>query len=848
MKNLLLMVTVICIIPFMAFGQQIIDEFDQEPADTSYWYYEISENADTAKSYTDLTYVDDPVKSGEKALHIDYGAHDIETWGGYSKIEHWHPDSNSVYDFSAFDTLSLWYNNVSAQSLEGRVNFRLELFDVSDAENGNKTYSSSESEFYYSFHYILDDEPGWQQIKLVLKDGRFDPNLDEWGGEAFNRTGWAGITGNDQLDLDKIKGWGFEFSISGSGSDEVSEGSIVFDRMELIGPADVSVIFFNGNAIPSTVTLEAPWSGSAVVAEGEGYTEGTNAIKWEGGAQWAGPVFALDSPKNLQFSWMEDSVKFKIKAPAGIGQLRLHFSDTDEDGEGTEDWPYEAHYFLEEAAVGYDGTWKEVAIPLSDFNRNGGFWAGDHLEEGMLDSSKVKKFGILASGGDISGNTIYLDDVWTGNPIIDIEAPPPPTNISGIAQDYYNLVIWQDSENETDETYDVYASMEPITNLEDENVDLIASGVSEDVQSVPHYLRYPLQDKEVDVYYAVVCSDAAGNESDPGMAASATTNTAEGIATISPTPPANFAADGLFGEWDASGIQPFVLSPDNGYVPAGLSWEVTDGDDLTGTVWIAVDDDYLYVAGDVIDDVYNFGAGDWWNQDALEMFIGLYDYRGAKHQAYQRGAEPDYKVIFKEDELATEPTWETLAVPDDGNYYFEGFNPDYVFEAKISLDSILKETDERFYPVRGMRLPFELYFHDNDGSHEGNLAMSPYNTDHAWQSPTEWVYTWIGDTTHPVTALEDETPVVAQSYSLDQNYPNPFNPATTIEYSIANQGRVQIDIYNVVGQKVKSLLDEQKSRGTYQVQFDGSELSSGIYFYRIQAGDYTQTRKMILMK
>ncbi len=848
MKYLLRIVTMLCFIPFMLSAQEILDEFDQEPADTTYWGYEISENADSTKSYTDLMYVTDPVKSGDGALQVDWGAHNIEVWGGYSKFEHWHPDSNSVYDFSAFDTLSLWYNNTTASSLEGRVHFRLELYDVSNSENGNKTYSATESEFYYSFHYILDNEPGWQQIKIVLKDGRYDPELDEWGGEAFNRTGWAGITGNDQLDKDKIKGWGFEFSINGAGEGDYSEGTIVFDRMELIGPSTVSVVFFNGRAVPSNVTLEAPWSGSARVVEDAGYTEGTSAIEWQGGAQWAGPVFALESPKNLQFSWQEDSVKFKIKAPAGIGQLRLHFSDSDEDGEGTDDWPYEAHYFLEEADVNYDGTWKEIAIPLSDFDRNGGFWAGDHLEEGMLDSSKVQKFGILASGGDITGNTIYLDDVWTGNPIIDIIPPEAPTNLSTVVQDYYNLIIWQDVEGEFEETYDVYASREPIENLEDPMVDLIAEGIDEDVQSAVHHLRYPLQDTEVEYYYAVVCNDAAGNAGDPGLISSPVSNTAKGIATISLDVPQDFAADGDFSDWDGSGIMPFVLTPDNGYVPAGYSWEITDANDLTGTIWMAIDDDYLYVAGDVIDDVYNYGAGEWWNQDALEMFIGLYDYRGAKHNVYQRGEEPDYKIIFKEDELATEPTWQTLAVPDDGNYFFEGYNPDYVFEAKISLDSIRKETDYRFHPERGMRLPFELYFHDNDGSHEGNLAMSPYNTDHAWQSPTEWVYTWIGDTTNVATAIDDNNGIMARSYNLMQNYPNPFNPTTTIEYTLAKSGRVTINIFNVVGQKVKTVLNERQVHGTHKVAFDGSELSSGIYFYRIQAGSFTKTMKMILMK
>ncbi len=86
------------------------------------------------------------------------------------------------------------------------------------------------------------------------------------------------------------------------------------------------------------------------------------------------------------------------------------------------------------------------------------------------------------------------------------------------------------------------------------------------------------------------------------------------------------------------------------------------------------------------------------------------------------------------------------------------------------------------------------------------------------------------------------------SFNLGQNFPNPFNPVTTISYTMPNNGNVTLKVYNVLGKEIITLVNEYKQSGTYNVQFDGSKLSSGIYLYKIQAGDFTQVKKMILLK
>ena len=85
-------------------------------------------------------------------------------------------------------------------------------------------------------------------------------------------------------------------------------------------------------------------------------------------------------------------------------------------------------------------------------------------------------------------------------------------------------------------------------------------------------------------------------------------------------------------------------------------------------------------------------------------------------------------------------------------------------------------------------------------------------------------------------------------FELKQNYPNPFNPVTIIQYTIGSKQTVKVKVYDIIGNEIVTLVNNEQSEGKYEVKFDGSLLSSGIYFYKLQAGDFTQLRKMILLK
>jgi len=99
-----------------------------------------------------------------------------------------------------------------------------------------------------------------------------------------------------------------------------------------------------------------------------------------------------------------------------------------------------------------------------------------------------------------------------------------------------------------------------------------------------------------------------------------------------------------------------------------------------------------------------------------------------------------------------------------------------------------------------------------------------------------------------VTDIKDVRNNLPESFLLQQNYPNPFNPTTSISYSIKEMGLVTLKIFDVLGREVSVLVNEVKEPGKYNINFDASKLSSGVYIYLLNAGSFTSSKKMILTK
>jgi hypothetical protein len=98
------------------------------------------------------------------------------------------------------------------------------------------------------------------------------------------------------------------------------------------------------------------------------------------------------------------------------------------------------------------------------------------------------------------------------------------------------------------------------------------------------------------------------------------------------------------------------------------------------------------------------------------------------------------------------------------------------------------------------------------------------------------------------TPVNNESNSLPIRHTLRQNFPNPFNPETNVEFRIVNCELVKLSVYDVLGREVAVLVDEEKPAGAYTATWDASGMPSGIYFYRLTAGEFTQTRKMMLMK
>ena len=90
--------------------------------------------------------------------------------------------------------------------------------------------------------------------------------------------------------------------------------------------------------------------------------------------------------------------------------------------------------------------------------------------------------------------------------------------------------------------------------------------------------------------------------------------------------------------------------------------------------------------------------------------------------------------------------------------------------------------------------------------------------------------------------------VVSKAYELRQNYPNPFNTNTLIEFSILESKHVSLRVYDIQGREVATLIDENRPPGVHKIFFDRQDISSGVYFYRLRAGEFTQTRRMLFIK
>ncbi len=861
-------------------AKPVINSLADFPKDTTYWQYWANTGGDNAANETEGGHFEHQGSSGKDSsyanvsysngyMRVDYSTHDTEGWGGYVKLQHMHPDTlNGMYDWSQYDSLSYQYYvdsaGVATQSSSITVRFNLIEYSTIDGAH-DYTGSQALGEYYYSFAPGITDTPtgGWKTITIP-----FINNPGEFGAPtAFNRTGWAGIAGNERLDTDKIKGWSIEFSMGGGGDGDRTRGTILFDNIMLKGQKKIPLVLFNGKALgPKNSAGSFTWGGSAAeLVTGAGVTSATNALKWTlGDYNWGvtGYGYNLSPNANMTFEWPTDTLQFKYKTAKYSGtNARFQF----EAGSGK---------LVHEFSITADGSWQTVKLPLKDFVY------GDNTSSGF-DTSNVKVAQFIAQGTGFNGEVIHLTDVWTGSPVFDFVPPAKPQSVTAIPGQYLNAVVWDDVPGEAGETYDVYASEVAFTDTvadslaSNNKVDLVELGVQEGKKTANHDILVPLSNiYNRSYYYAVVATDENGNKSTVSASTSPVSNFGRGVPVVSPTAPTDFKADGDLSEW--SNVVPFVVgTTENSYgtpnvtTAGGGAGTFDDANDTGGKFYIAMDDSMLYMAADIIDNVVvsdtaNTGGG-WWTGDALQMCLGLYDARGPKHNSLKRGAKPDYKLYFTQSAANSDNGGGELAKNGDGHYFHSNNGTtqtaNYTVEFRISLDSLRMKVsgwdasagtnstpDSLYVPKVGDRLPVELLIHDNDSGSglDAITTLSKLDNDRAHQTTEVWTYTFLGN--KDGNKLSTEQDIVANVFSLEKNYPNPFNPTTTIEYSIGIAGPAKLMIYDILGREVVSLVNEYKQVGRHKVMWNASTMSSGVYFYRLETPTFTKTQKMILMK
>lgn len=816
---------------------------------------------------------------GTGSTKIDYRVEAFDGWGGYNVrttyIPGTVPNEPPYIDLSTGTALKLRYKVLTPVSLtqDGAFFMEFKLAEFSETNNGGRDV------WYHHTAINFSDASGnWIEVTMPL---------------VFNTDNTLGFAnqfaeGDGELQWDKIKG--FEFALvyitaGGQVNTPVATGSILIDKLELVGNRYTPFQTFDNAATNVFSTDNMSWAGGgassiALSNNTTDFVEGTGSMQMDytvnASQSWGGYLNLTDTTFKLPANFAErTSLIFWVKNvnPLTGGtpkRVTMRFFLMENSTGANEDWVCEVPIDFEQA-----GDWTRYVLPLKQdtiwTDSNGklhfpqtGFaqpwWSitGDNtFNPDAVTGYKIE----LSAGGDDYG---AVGETFTGTLLFDIiqesgfqfadKTPPAAPVVNVIPSSFSNLVTWLDVPGESGEKYFVYYSEKPITDVNADgvflafNMDLVP--IPHGTQVYEHSLRSANVNKDKTYYYAVTCKDFAGNVSQPGFAGPIT-NTAKGVPTVSVTPPANFVADGNLNEW--TDAQPsFLMKQALGTATVVLN---VDGDqDCSAEVKLAVDQNYFYVMMDVTDDyVYQPSNLNPWEQDEPDLYIGLYN-RTSNPTAYGTGDKADYQIRFDKTQIRLDAVTDcdSLVMPGVNYYNGEKFPSGYIIEARIPLTDLATKrnsgqtsTDVINWKV-GDRIPFDIGINDNDDGlgRQGIIFYSPTNKDRGYFNVASWTYTWISD---DVTAV-DENPAVVNKFDLAQNYPNPFNPSTQIRYSIAEAGLVSVKVFDVLGREVAELVNQNQNAGTYTVDFNAQNLSTGVYIYKIQSGSFQATKKMVLIK
>lgn len=537
------------------------------------------------------------------------------------------------------------------------------------------------------------------------------------------------------------------------------------------------------------------------------------------------------------------------------------------------------------------------------FGEIGGGWAryfgestdgritvGTTMETYVLEAAAETVYDAMQIGFEVNygPGDFYVDNIIVTR-ITDV-APEPPT--FSLSTNENGIVTISVNDVEGAATYDVYYADSAFTDRDGGK--LVGTINTENGNTFEHTTAAPHPSVAYDftAHYGVIAKSEKGTPSDM------TSNSIE-------TPMS--AAENYAYELSAEAENALLQAFNTGEIPEGsalasffpdsyspftidgsTSTEVAgsgpvESSDHSSRFWVGfraesqVDGDMLVIYNEVLDDAVVFateadGSGGAWNFDSYEMGIGNYTpdpwIQGSQHSTHQGGEEPDWQLrgggIVDAAGDGTERGFiHGYGLPDGTRINGEVPNSQSLLERTddgfrvltiMTTANLVTGSDKAFDFPTGAEVdlyPFQISTNDNDGvARESQFLWGTAAEDGGWWSdPGQWdIVAFVGaDAVATSNEEQNDKPLV---YSLEQNYPNPFNPTTKINFTLPSASKVTLDVFNVLGQKVATLINnESLTAGAHSQAFDASNLSSGLYIYRLKVGSsFISSKKMMLIK
>jgi len=270
--------------------------------------------------------------------------------------------------------------------------------------------------------------------------------------------------------------------------------------------------------------------------------------------------------------------------------------------------------------------------------------------------------------------------------------------------------------------------------------------------------------------------------------------------------------------------------------------------------YLVYDDDNLYGFLEVYDDdPYGSDASAVnWQRNAVELYLD------GDNSKLHSVVAPDHHLTFRHEHIGDEVNsdWDLETGLDSTGIewkitdFTKAIGQDNVEVVGYSVEFKVPLANLDMSNTPGTVIGLEVQQDDNDGDatnpREHVTKWTMFSGDSSWQYASTWGEAVQGDLIS--VDIKEKTSQLPTAFSLSQNYPNPFNPSTKISFSITEPGLVLLKVYNLLGQEVATLVNEQLASNTYEVDFVASNLPSGVYFYKVESGNNSMTKKMILLK